>query len=192
MAKVVMPLMSASASGKFAKSIVAFGWKGINVMRQLVTPANPQSAGQGNIRVILGNLGRAVGMIVVGKTFDVKLKALGVIPNQQTKQSYLVQYIKDTYLAGSGATLASNFSTQLAALKAHTKSNAFRSGADDLTLTSFDLAYKDIASFDKGLGVYLIAKAAIALAFTGEPYTTALASWTATQVDQLVSDMITA
>lgn len=187
-----MPLMSASASGKFAKSIVAFGWKGINVMRQLVTPANPQSAPQGNIRVILGNLGRAVGMIVVGKTFDVKLKALGVILNQQTKQSYLVQYIKDTFVAGSGATLASSYSTQLAALKAHSASAAFRTGADDLSLTSFDLAYKDIDAFDKGLGVYLLAKAAIALAFTGTPYSVALASWTGAQVDALVSDMITA
>ena len=46
MAKLTAPLLSLSASGKFADTLVAFSWKGINVMRQWVKPANPQTADQ--------------------------------------------------------------------------------------------------------------------------------------------------
>lgn len=46
MAKLTAPLLSLSASGKFADTLVCFTWKGINVMRQWVKPANPQTADQ--------------------------------------------------------------------------------------------------------------------------------------------------
>ena len=46
MAKVSGPLMSMDASGKFGGAIVFSKWKGRNVVRQLVVPANPNSAGQ--------------------------------------------------------------------------------------------------------------------------------------------------
>lgn len=46
MAKVTGPLHSLDASGKFGGSLVFGKWKGRNTVRQLVTPSNPQSAGQ--------------------------------------------------------------------------------------------------------------------------------------------------
>ena len=46
MAKVKAPLLSFSASGKLADTLVAFTWKGINVMRQYVVPSNPQTTDQ--------------------------------------------------------------------------------------------------------------------------------------------------
>ena len=46
MAKVRAPLFSFGASGKLAKSLVYFGWKGLNVVRSYVIPANPKSADQ--------------------------------------------------------------------------------------------------------------------------------------------------
>ena len=46
MAKVAGPLLSLSASGKFANTLVASVWKGIPYMRQYVVPANPQTAAQ--------------------------------------------------------------------------------------------------------------------------------------------------
>jgi hypothetical protein len=61
-----------------------------------------------------------------------------------------------------------------------------------LGLTAFDLSYKNIAAFDKGLGVYLMAKAAIALNFTGTPYTKTFASWTKTDVLAMTTDIDTA
>ena len=46
MAKVAGPLLSLSASGKFANTLVASVWKGIPYMRQFVVPANPQTTAQ--------------------------------------------------------------------------------------------------------------------------------------------------
>jgi hypothetical protein len=46
MAKLRAPLFSFGASGKLAKSLVYFGWKGLNVVRSYVIPANPNSTAQ--------------------------------------------------------------------------------------------------------------------------------------------------
>jgi len=46
MAKVTGPLMSMDASGAFGGALVFGKWKGRNTVHQLVTPANPNSAGQ--------------------------------------------------------------------------------------------------------------------------------------------------
>lgn len=58
MAKVTGALFSLSASGKFAEAIVFTAWKGRQVVRQLVTPANPKSADQ----VAQRNMVRATGV----------------------------------------------------------------------------------------------------------------------------------
>ena len=46
MAKVTGPLFSLSASGQIAKTLVYGDWKGIDVVRKYVIPANPNTAGQ--------------------------------------------------------------------------------------------------------------------------------------------------
>ena len=46
MAKVKGPLFSITGSGKIAKTLVYFSWKGINVVRKYVIPANPKTAEQ--------------------------------------------------------------------------------------------------------------------------------------------------
>ena len=46
MSKLKAPLLSLGASGAIGKSIVFFGWKGLDVAREYVVPANPRSAGQ--------------------------------------------------------------------------------------------------------------------------------------------------
>ncbi|GAI66462.1 unnamed protein product [marine sediment metagenome] len=43
MAKLKAPLLSLGASGAIGKSIVFFGWKGLNVAREYVIPANPRT-----------------------------------------------------------------------------------------------------------------------------------------------------
>ncbi len=187
MAKLIGPLQSFSASGKLADSIVYFGWKGIACVRQLVIPANPQSEGQGNIRTIIGGIGRGVGKVEVDSAYSDQLLTLEAIPAQQTRQSYLVKYIKDNYFASEGATLKSNYATTLKELTGHTSYTTFQGAGDTLGILAFGLSYDDIADFDKGLAIYLVAKTAIALGFTGSPYTKTLASWTATQIDKLVA-----
>ena len=179
--------MSLDARGKLGGALVFIGWKGIKDVRLLVTPANPQSAAQGNIRTIIGGLGRSVGRLVATAPYVVKLVALSVIPDQQTHQSYLVKYIKDTYFAGSGATLVTAYTGQLAAYTGATAYTAFEAAGTTLGIGSFGMSYDGIADFPKGFGLYLLAKAAIALGFTGSPYATALASWTGAQIDKLVN-----
>jgi len=176
-----------SASGKIGDAMVFFPWKGLSVVREWLKPANPQSADQGDRRIIIGGTGRAVGKIKPGSEFAQQLIDLNLIPTSQTKQSFIVQYILDNYL-----TNPTTYATELAACTGHTAYTAFGSAATDLTITEFDLDYAAIAPYDKALGLYLIAKAAIALGFTGAPYTTALSSWVAAHIDEMVDDFTAA
>jgi hypothetical protein len=183
MAKVTGPLFSMGASGKIGNAMVFFTWKGFNVVREWLKPANPQSAGQGNNRISLGGTGRSVGTIKPDKSFHAQLLALDLIPTGQTKQSYLVQYIIDHYL-----TTTTLYAAELAALTGHTAYTSWQSAADDLSIVEFDLTYATVAAYNKALGLYLIAKAAIALGFTGAPYTDALSAWTKTDIDAMIAD----
>lgn len=176
--------MSISASGKLADSIVFFGWKGLNVVRQWLVPANPQSASQGNYRTMLAGTGKAVGKIETDSEIAAQLISQDLIPAGQTKQSYLVQYILTNYL-----TNPTTFASQLALATGHTAWTSFQALADDLTIVNFSLAYDTIATYDKGFGLYLIAKAGIALGLTGAPWTTALTSWTISHVYSMGKDM---
>jgi len=45
-AKLKAPLLSLGASGQLAKTLVFFGWKGINAVREHVIPSNPKTASQ--------------------------------------------------------------------------------------------------------------------------------------------------
>jgi len=189
MAKVKGPLHSDDARGKLGKALVFMGWKGIKTVRQWLIPKNPESAGQGNIRTIIGATGRAVGKVAAGAAYDVKLQTLGAIPDQQSKQSYLVQFIKDNYFNSTGATLKSNYATTLKEFTAHASEADFNSAAAGIGLSDFGMVYDDIATYPKGLGLYLLGKAAIALSFTGSPYSKTLASWTSTQIDKLVNHL---
>jgi len=189
MAKVYGPLHSDDARGKLASALVFIGWKGIKDCRQWVRPANPKSSEQGNIRTIIGGTGRACGKVVADAAYDVKLKALEVIPDQQSKQSYLVQYIKDSYMASKGATMASNYATILKEFTGKTIYTTWVTKAGAAGFTDFELSYDTIATYEKGLGLYLLAKAAIALGFTGSPYTKALTTWALEDIDKLVNHL---
>lgn len=191
MAKVTGPLMSLDARGKLGKVLVFIGWKGIKTVRQWLKPANPKSTGQGNIRTIIGNLGKAVGKIVKESAFHDQLVTLELIPDQQTKQSYLVQYIKDNYAAGKGGTMTGNYNTILAEYTGSAGLTSWSAAAGNLNILAFNSSYDNITNWQKGLGLYLLAKAAVALSFTGTPYTYAKApaSWTVSRIHAMITDM---
>jgi len=46
MAKLKGPLFSLGASQQLGKTLVFFGWKGLNVVREYVVPSNPRTTGQ--------------------------------------------------------------------------------------------------------------------------------------------------
>lgn len=187
MAKANGPLYSLSASGKLANAMVYFTWKGTNVVRKWLKPANPQKAAQGNQRTMLGGTGRAVGEIMPDKVFAQQLINLALIPGGQTKQSWIVKYILKHYLTNATA-----YATELQAFTTHTYSAVFNTCADALGLVEFSLSYDTIGTYQKGLGLYLIAKSAIDQGFAGTPYTTAIGSWVTADISGMVNDFTSA
>jgi len=74
MAKVTGPLFSVGARNKFAGALVYFPWKGLNIVRELVRPSQPRSAGVMNVRI--------------------KMKALGLVSKIFSKTSTLTTAMK--------------------------------------------------------------------------------------------------
>ena len=60
MAKLKAPLMSLGASGAIGKTIVYFGWKGLDVAREYVVPANPKTDKQNTQRGYLADAVTAI------------------------------------------------------------------------------------------------------------------------------------
>lgn len=80
MARVTGPLMSVSASGTFAKTLVFSIWKGRAYVRERVIPANPRSAKQTGIRSMMSFLAQIWTTIkVVSEASWVELAASKVV-----------------------------------------------------------------------------------------------------------------
>lgn len=89
MAKVTGPLMSLSASGKLASTIVFSIWKGTAYVRQLVIPTNPQSSGQQAARAALGAAGRFNSFVAPASPAQVELNSLA--PSGQSGVSFFAK-----------------------------------------------------------------------------------------------------
>ncbi len=189
MPKVSGPLMSMDASGKLGNSIVFGKWKGQHTVRSYVKPANPKKPEQGDVRLILGGLGRACGFVAKDKGYHTKLLALNIIPSSQSKQSFLVKYFKDLFINGSGTVMNTNYDDLLLELQAHTAYADFNTKAVSIGISDFSLSYASLAPFEKALCLYILAKGAISLGFTGTPYTKSLATWTSTDIQSLIVDL---
>lgn len=188
MAKVYGPLHSDDARGKIASAMVFSGWKGIKTVRQWMKPVNVKSGEQGDNRLIVGGLGRAASMIGKDGDYHNQMKDLFLIPAAQSKQSAFVQYLRKYVMVDKTA-----FEAERTAYEAHTAKSSFASSATTLGLTDLSITYATTEyAFSAGLMLYEIARYAIANAFTGAPYTTALASWTNTEIAALVADLAAA
>ena len=188
MAKVTGPLFSIGARGKLGKAIVYSAWKGINVVREYLIPANPQSGDQGDRRVMLGGLGRAPKYVQADKVFHAF--ALAITPSGQSWISYFVKYVMTTYF-----TNVAGFDAIYAEFQAHGAKLDFGSEAATLGLTNFDLAYKDMTNiFDRGMQLYMLAKYSCDqylldnTKFNAAPYTKALDTWVLADVQLMVAD----
>lgn len=186
MAKVVAPLGSFSASGKIGKALVFFSHLGRNVVRGLVTPANPQTGGQGMVRLFLGAIGRASRVVTVGGPFLVALKT--VTPAGQTWVSAMVSYVLGAYAdvdafntAAAGHSKAAVFSSQAALLGLTTVTVSYSSG--DTTVTPGAQLY--------ALAVYANAISAQNPDIFGSvaPWDEVLASWTTSDIVAFVADI---
>lgn len=179
--------MSMEASGKVGNAIVFSIWKGGPYVRKWLIPKNAMSDAQAIIRVVQGGVGAACGKVKVTSGYEGQLITLNRIPSGQSKQSFLVQYIRNHYCK-----LAADYTSILAAYNAHAHKSDFESSALAIGLIDFNVTYGSAVSFPAGLGLYLLAITAIALGFTGSPYETAIASWTSTEISALVDDIAAA
>ena len=95
MAKVSGPLMSMDASGAFGGALVFGKWKGRPTVRQLVTPSNPQSAGQtearNRVRVtgMAQNKVRLSAQIKSGQTLTEKALLMAAAPSGYAWNGFL-------------------------------------------------------------------------------------------------------
>lgn len=190
MAKVVAPLGSFSASGKIGKSLVYFSHLGRNVVRGLVTPANPQTSGQGDSRLLLGAVGRVAKIVV--RPSDWYTDAITVVPAGQTWVSALIRDAINSF--GSGATGVAALN---AAFEAHTKDAIFQAQAVSAGLSDLTISYATVGeqTITAGAQLYALArhtmniKALNPSLFARAPYTTALASWTSANIVAFVDDL---
>lgn len=97
MAKTTGPLMSMDARGKFGGTLVFGYWKGRNTVRQLVTPANPQTANQMANRNAVSVLGAGqrfanlTALVRSDATLTDKLELQAVTPAGQAWNGYLIK-----------------------------------------------------------------------------------------------------
>ena len=190
MTKVIAPLGSFSASGKIGKSLVFFSHLGRNVVRGLVTPANPQTVTQGDSRLLLGAIGRSSKSVVSPSDFLTDVKT--VTPSGQTWVSYLIRNIINIYGSGQIGVAALQ-----GAFEGHSATNwqaqAVSKGLSDLTISYAGT----VSTIEAGAMLYVLAvhamnvKATNPSLFARAPYTTALASWTSADVVSFVSDIQT-
>lgn len=113
MARVSGPLMSLDARNSFAGALVFTAWKGRNVVRQLVTPSNPQSADQATQRTMVRVAGIAqhwaqfTALVYPGETLTDKVRLRDSAPPGQAWNGYLVKSMigvaSTTYDAASAA-----------------------------------------------------------------------------------------
>ena len=191
MAKVTAPLLSMDARNKIGDALVFIGWKGIKDVRMWLKPAQPRTGKQGDVRLILGGLGRACKPADVTKYYVYNAKQAA--PAQQSWISRFVQYIRTTYMYDSDA-----FEAEDTEFSGHTAKTAFETAAADLGLTDFDIYYKSTSSvFSAGLQLYEIAKYAIDVhktnpdLFDKSPYKKDITSWDAQDVATLKADLTT-
>jgi hypothetical protein len=190
-AKVTGPLFSMDARNKLGDALVFIGWKGIKDVRMWLKPTQPRTGKQGDVRLILGGLGRACKPADTTKYYVSEAKK--VAPAQQSWISRFVQYIRTTYMA-----TAEDFEAEYDEYNGHTAKAAFDNAAAALGLTDFDIPYKSTTSvFSAGLQLYELAKYAIDVhkanpdVFNKTPYTKALSQWTADDVTTLKNDLTT-
>ena len=190
MAKVTGPLFSLTASGKIGDAMVHFAWKGLNVVRGWVKPLNAESETQGDVRVILGGLGRATRC--VGETSLYRDDAKLVQGDGQTWTSAFVKYIMSNYMK-----TAAEFEAMIVAYEAHAQKAVFETEALALNLAAFDVTYKGATGvFTAGRQLYMLGYYGIAMRLAHEgvfdraPYTVALASWSEANVQALGADVL--
>lgn len=174
-----------SASGSIGKSIVFSIWKGVQYVREHVIPVNKMTEDQGDARLMLGGFAKSLAPVVKGSVFYNRLTPL--VPSGQSWISYCIQYFRNVLYIN-----ATQYEALISAVTGHSAVSDWIGGAADANLHCFDVEYKGTTSaFSKQAQLYAVAELGFSLGFTTAPFNTALASWTATEIDALVAEFTT-
>jgi hypothetical protein len=189
MAKVSGPLLSIEARGKIAEALVFFPWKGRHIVRQWLKPANPKRTLQGYVRVSLKAIGKAIAKIIStsqGDALDSYLytQLTSLAPADQPWNAYMAKQVLDD-LKSAGTFQTASFVAMSALYSTHSNVAAFSSDASALMLSDFAFDYGYTTNNDAGFLLYMAAHAAQKLQIAG--FTTALADWAASDVNNLKS-----
>lgn len=188
MAKTIMPLLSAEASGKIAKSMVFFYWKGLNVVRKYTIPANPRSLDMKSVRMKLAALGKNISAMTTsapaGKIVTV-LKAAA--PANMIWNSYFVKAALDQIKSEAAFTAAE------AAYAAHAQKGVFDASAASLGMSDILPGVAFSQTVSAGFQLYLGAYAAQKLGLVGTTnYGADLSSWVTQDITSFAKDYTTA
>lgn len=187
MAKVTMPLMSASASGKIADAIVFFGWKGLSIVRQWLKPANPQSTDQMTARTKLKGIGKAISKIQTPDDLAngsiIYQRALDKAPSGQPWNSYFAKAVLDHVKTTTNWT---NLTAQWSTATAYTNFNEL---ATSLGLVDFAMTTGYTETIAAGLQLYMAAWAAYDLELS--EYSTDPEDWAVTLATAFMQDCTT-
>lgn len=98
MAKLKAPLLSLGATQQLGKTLVYFPWKGLNVVREYVIPANPKTAGQVTQRgyvtagVLMVHTAQA---LVANALIAIDVLAYALLANQEASpRTWFNQFVK--------------------------------------------------------------------------------------------------
>lgn len=192
MAKVTGPLYSMSASGKLGNALVFFGWKGLNVVREWVIPANPRTALQNIVRFLFGVIGRAASFVRTETFYE--RNATAAAPSGQTWISALVGRILRVIIPDR-ATFESVRTNYLAL----TTVSTWQTSATDIGITSFTSVHApEMGTATAGLQLYLLALYAVSVhdaglgIFNKPYYAVSPATWTVANIESFEADIIAA
>jgi len=185
--------MSLEARGKIGNALVAFVWKGRNIMRAWTIPANPQAIGQKLIRQKLASMGKNVVKIkqiesglASGSSMYQYIKA--VTPATQIWNAYFVKNGLDDLKTDA------NFNTLSTAIMASEfVSDNFAANAAALgmaALTGSAYATEISPAIQLAMGAYAAYK--LALTGTTSVYNTAPETWSTAQISDFATDYFTA
>jgi len=188
MAKVVMPLLSAEASGKIADTMVYFYWKGLNVVRRWVVPTNPRADDQKSIRTRLAAMGKNLAaMTTKAPAGAIKALIKAVTPaNMIWNAHFCAQTLDYIKTVGNWTTVKFDFTNATAAIQ-------FETSALALKMVQFvpGVAFNETVA--AGLQLYLGAYAAYKLGLCGTTdYDADPTGWDTMHVTSFAKDYTTA
>lgn len=153
MAKSPAPFMSINARGSIAGLLTASNWKGIPYLRLLVTPSNPNTAGQQAVKIIFGSVAKAAKAVLtssadgagVGSPFFTA--ARDGAPSGQSWISWLQQVIY-----GVAGALEIAWAAETGTVQGY-----FDSAAVDAGLTDYAPSFTATPGFTDGKQLYALA-----------------------------------